>query len=79
MSDTSYLDWPFFELRHRALSTELEAWVDGHLHGGHGGDVDQACRVLVHRLGEAGKPPPELAEVMIRAQLDKLVKERQQN
>ena len=27
MSDTRYLDWPFFEDRHRALASELEAWA----------------------------------------------------
>ena len=27
MSDTRYLDWPFFEERHRQLARELEAWA----------------------------------------------------
>ena len=27
MSDTSYLDWPFFEPRHRDLALTLDAWA----------------------------------------------------
>src|SRR5690606_24628080 len=26
MPDVSYLEWPFFEERHRALATSLDAW-----------------------------------------------------
>jgi acyl-CoA dehydrogenase len=55
MADRSFLDWPFFEDRHRALTLELDAWaakvlpglVDHH-------DVDASCRRLVAALGEAG-------------------------
>ncbi|HMG51589.1 MAG TPA: acyl-CoA dehydrogenase family protein [Inquilinus sp.] len=55
MPDRSFLDWPFFEDRHRALALELDAWaakvlpglIDHH-------DVDASCRRLVAALGEAG-------------------------
>jgi acyl-CoA dehydrogenase len=55
MPDRSFLDWPFFEDRHRVLALELDAWaakvlpglVDHH-------DVDASCRRLVAALGEAG-------------------------
>ncbi|MDQ0314216.1 acyl-CoA dehydrogenase family protein [Amorphus orientalis] len=55
MADTSFLDWPFFEDRHRAFAAELDRWaaatvpglVDHH-------DVDGTCRRLVQALGEAG-------------------------
>ena len=54
MSDTSYLDWPFFEPRHAALARQLNAWAAEHLALAHGADVDGACRALVAQLGEAG-------------------------
>ncbi|MEF7616231.1 acyl-CoA dehydrogenase family protein [Aquincola sp. MAHUQ-54] len=54
MADTSYLDWPFFEPRHRELAAALEAWCGEHLHGAHGDDVDAECRALVRQLGEGG-------------------------
>ena len=54
MSDTSYLDWPFLEERHRVLARELETWATRHVPHEHGPDVDTACRALVRSLGEAG-------------------------
>jgi acyl-CoA dehydrogenase len=54
MADTTYLDWPFFEDRHRALATQLDAWATEHIAEVHGRDVDAACRALVRQLGEAG-------------------------
>jgi acyl-CoA dehydrogenase len=54
MADTSYLDWPFFEARHRALASELQAWASAHVAGHHGEDVDQECRALVKALGDGG-------------------------
>jgi len=53
MSDQSFLNWPFFEDRHRALAAELDAWASAHLPVDHG-DVDAACRGLVATLGAAG-------------------------
>jgi acyl-CoA dehydrogenase len=53
MSDRSFLDWPFFEERHRELAGALEAWCTGHLPVDHS-DVDAACRGLVALLGAGG-------------------------
>ncbi|MCA3561580.1 MAG: acyl-CoA dehydrogenase family protein [Aestuariivirga sp.] len=53
MGDTSYLDWPFFEPRHRALAVELHGWCKEHLTGHHA-DVDAACRSHVRKLGASG-------------------------
>ena len=54
MSDTRYLDWPFFEDKHRALARELDAWAAQHVPHDHGPDVDAECRALVRSLGAAG-------------------------
>ncbi len=54
MADISYLDWPFFEDRHRALARELDAWAKENIADDHGTDVDRQCRALVHALGGAG-------------------------
>lgn len=53
MADRSFLDWPFFEDRHRSLAMELESWCEGALPVDHA-DVDSACRGLVSALGDAG-------------------------
>lgn len=59
MADTSYLEWPFLEQRHRDLVSELDRWcrdvlvplVDaGDLHD----DVDASCRKILLLLGDAG-------------------------
>ena len=52
-----YLDWPFFEPRHRALAAELDAWAQGAVGHSHGEDraaVDTACRGHVRALGQGG-------------------------
>jgi acyl-CoA dehydrogenase len=54
MNPTQHLDWPFFEDRHRALATELDAWAAAHITHQHGTNVDDECRQLVRQLGEAG-------------------------
>lgn len=54
MSDTLYLDWPFFEQRHRDLGAALESWAAQHIAAVHGADVDAACRACVRALGDAG-------------------------
>lgn len=51
MSDRSFLDWPFFEDRHRALADDLDAWAAGALAGVDHSDTDAACRSLVAMLG----------------------------
>lgn len=54
MPDTSYLTWPFFEERHRALVPKLEAWAVANLASVDHHDVDAACRKLVAALGKDG-------------------------
>ncbi|MBM3519586.1 MAG: acyl-CoA dehydrogenase family protein, partial [Alphaproteobacteria bacterium] len=53
MADTSFLTWPFFEERHRALVPRLADWCRQNLPADHG-DIDHACKNIVARLGEAG-------------------------
>ncbi|MGZ2259770.1 acyl-CoA dehydrogenase family protein [Roseobacter sp. A03A-229] len=54
MADTSFLSWPFFEDRHRALAKDLDAWATTALADIDHGDTDAACRSLAAMLGEAG-------------------------
>jgi len=54
MADTTFLDWPFFEDRHRALANELDEWAKNHLNAIDHSDTDNACRLLVAALGNAG-------------------------
>lgn len=59
MPDRSFLDWPFFEPRHRERSARLEAFAAKDL-AGLGGEadgeeaLDRTCREIVRRLGAAG-------------------------
>ncbi|MEM8689979.1 MAG: acyl-CoA dehydrogenase family protein [Pseudomonadota bacterium] len=53
MADKSFLDWPFFEARHRDLQETLERWCEANLPADHA-DVDQACIDLVAKLGADG-------------------------
>lgn len=56
MADRTFLDWPFFDDRHRAFAADLEAWADRtdavHLHGDH--DLDGDCRTILKALAEGG-------------------------
>jgi acyl-CoA dehydrogenase len=59
MADTTFLDWPFFEARHRALAEQLDEFARTKLADlAHGADddaaLDRACREIVHRLGAEG-------------------------
>lgn len=54
MADRSFLDWPFFEPRHRELAEALDAWATDRLGAVGHADTDAACRRLVRLLGEAG-------------------------
>ena len=54
MSDSAYLQWPFFEPRHGALARELDTWAAANVRDAHDKDVDAACRQLVRLLGDAG-------------------------
>lgn len=55
MPDTTFLDWPFFEPRHREFAAEVEAWASANaarLTDHH--DADGSTRALALALGEAG-------------------------
>jgi acyl-CoA dehydrogenase len=54
MADRSFLDWPFFEERHRILADKLEEWSSASLNQLDHSDTDTLCRKLVSALGEAG-------------------------
>jgi alkylation response protein AidB-like acyl-CoA dehydrogenase len=54
MSDTRYLDWPFFESRHVEMQRELDAWARAHISQDAHTDVDGECRALVAALGKGG-------------------------
>ncbi|MGF1473994.1 MAG: acyl-CoA dehydrogenase family protein [Geminicoccaceae bacterium] len=53
MADRSFLDWPFFEHRHRELADRLDTWCVANLPVMLA-DVDAACRELVAMLGRDG-------------------------
>jgi len=54
MSDTSYLQWPFFDARHAALARAPDAWAREHIADAPGSDVDAGGRSLGASLGVAG-------------------------
>jgi acyl-CoA dehydrogenase len=54
MADRSFLNWPFFEDRHRELAAELQAWAGKELAAVDHSDTDATCRRIVTMLGEAG-------------------------
>jgi acyl-CoA dehydrogenase len=55
VSDTSFLDWPFFDSRHRSLAAELDVWAGRELAPiAAGEDVDAACKTIVAKLAEGG-------------------------
>ncbi|MBO6814855.1 MAG: acyl-CoA dehydrogenase family protein [Rhizobiaceae bacterium] len=54
MADRSFLDWPFFEERHRILADKLEEWSSANLNQLDHSDTDALCRKLVSALGETG-------------------------
>ena len=53
MTDTTFIDWPFFEPRHKSLRVELLEWCENYDFA-HDKDVDSACRNLVRDLGRGG-------------------------
>jgi acyl-CoA dehydrogenase len=57
-SSSSFLDWPFFNDRHRELASRLGAWAAARFAGAETpedrGSVDAACRQLVRDLGSGG-------------------------
>jgi acyl-CoA dehydrogenase len=54
MADRSFLNWPFFEDRHRDLASALDQWCGDHLGTVDHADTDAACRALVAMLGQGG-------------------------
>jgi acyl-CoA dehydrogenase len=53
VADKSFLGWPFFEERHRALAAGVESWCASSLPCADA-DVYAACRDLVRKLGRDG-------------------------
>jgi acyl-CoA dehydrogenase len=53
MPDKTFLSWPFFADRHRALADGIDRWCEINLPVDHT-DVDAACRDLVQKLGRDG-------------------------
>ncbi len=62
MADRSFLDWPFFEDRHKVLAERLEDWSVGALDAIDHSDTDAACRALAAALGRDGWLQPTGAE-----------------
>ena len=59
MTDTSYMDWPFFEERHRTLAAEVRVWAEREIaplekDEPRGAELDRRCTTLVRELGSAG-------------------------
>ena len=54
MSDTDYMQWPFFADAHRTLAGALEQWAGDTLPRTHAATTDDTCRALVRALGEGG-------------------------
>lgn len=80
MADTSFLSWPFFEDRHRALAADLDIWAAAALSDVDHGDTDAACRMLVSRLGRDGwlknsAPDPDTSETAIDVRTLCLIRE----
>ncbi|MBL8577339.1 MAG: acyl-CoA dehydrogenase family protein [Mesorhizobium sp.] len=69
MPDRSFLDWPFFEPRHREWADRLDAWCAANLPVAHH-DVDAACRELVAMLGRDGWLKPTAIDIANPAPLD---------
>lgn len=54
MADQTFLDWPFFDDRHRALAAQVDDWANAALAHVDHSDADAACRALVAAMGDAG-------------------------
>jgi acyl-CoA dehydrogenase len=52
--DRDFLEWPFFEERHRSLAAKLDRWCASNLTDDEPADTDSACRTLVRTLGDGG-------------------------
>ncbi len=69
MADRTFLTWPFFTDRHRALADAIERWCAANLPVDHD-DVDAACRKLVAHLGRDGWLMHTAPDPLIPAPLD---------
>ncbi len=59
MTDTSYMDWPFLEERHRTLAAEVRVWAEREIaptekDEPRGVELDRTCTTFVRELGSAG-------------------------
>jgi acyl-CoA dehydrogenase len=54
MGDLRFLDWPFFDDRHRELARACDAWARAEVTPTNPADLDGACQAIVRRLGAAG-------------------------
>ncbi|MDQ7070407.1 MAG: acyl-CoA dehydrogenase family protein [Rhodobacterales bacterium] len=54
MSDKSFLDWPFFDAKHKQLANDLDAWAAQNLRDIDHHNADAACQKLVADLGNGG-------------------------
>ncbi len=54
MTDRTWLDWPFFDDRHRSLERDVARWRDADLKIENDDDPHAACRSYVAQLGAAG-------------------------
>jgi acyl-CoA dehydrogenase len=51
--DRTFLAWPFFDERHRAVASKMQSWCASNLPVAHD-DLDAACRDLVRKFGRDG-------------------------
>ena len=60
MSDNTFLDWPFFDERHRNFATKLTTWAKNEIAPLENDDhntnetLDRSFKSIIHKLGEAG-------------------------
>lgn len=54
MADKTFLNWPFFDDKHRDLAQRLDIWAQKELATIDHSDTDAACRSLVTALGNGG-------------------------
>jgi acyl-CoA dehydrogenase len=69
VADRTFLTWPFFTDRHRALADAIERWCAANLPVDHD-DVDAACRKLVVKLGRDGWLMHTAPDPLISSPLD---------
>ncbi len=80
MADKTFLEWPFFEPRHKALAAELDRWAHDNLGSVDHGNVDDACRQIVGRLGRDGwlmhsAPDPESSDAKLDVRTLAIIRE----